>query len=422
MEFKEYSIDEIGEVVGGGTPSTKIEDYYNGDISWITPKDLSGYNKMYISKGARNITELGLSKSSAKLLPKDSVLLTSRAPIGYVALAGKELCTNQGFKSIVCNREYILPGYLYYYLKKSKDLLESIATGSTFKEVSGKAVKNFQIKIPDVKSQRIILEILSNIDKKIENNTEIICNLEQISQTLFKRWFIDFEFPNEEGQPYKSSGGKMVDSELGEIPEGWEVKYLKDILSKFSTGLNPRKNFVLGKGENYYVTIKNMGDNNVILDNKCDKVDDEAIKIINKRSDLKQKDVLFSGIGTIGRVYLIPEEPNNWNISESIFTLRAVNENDQLFLYNLLLSNELQEYAKQLSSGSVQKGIRKRDLEKYKFPYSGQINQKYQLLIEKLQNQIEITRIENKNLEQLRDTLLPKLLSGEIEIPDDLEV
>lgn len=114
-----------------------------------------------------------------------------------------------------------------------------------------------------------------------------------MSQALFKHWFIDFEFPNEAGQPYKSSGGDMVESELGRIPKGWSIKKLGELTSKFCTGLNPRKNFVLGEGNNYYVTIKNMGENNVYLNDKCDKVTDEAIKIINKRSDLKKEIYYF---------------------------------------------------------------------------------------------------------------------------------
>ena len=100
-EWKEYRLDEVGDIVSGGTPSTKNEDYYGNEIPWITPKDLSGYYSKYISKGERSITKLGLEKSSAKLLPKGTILFSSRAPIGYVAIAQEDLCTNQGFKNIV---------------------------------------------------------------------------------------------------------------------------------------------------------------------------------------------------------------------------------------------------------------------------------------------------------------------------------
>lgn len=97
--MKSYKIDEIGKVVAGGTPSTKISSYWDGNISWITPKDLSNFSVKYITHGERNISEKGLNNSSAKLIPKNSVLLSSRAPIGYIAIASKELATNQGFKN-----------------------------------------------------------------------------------------------------------------------------------------------------------------------------------------------------------------------------------------------------------------------------------------------------------------------------------
>ena len=112
-----YKLSEIGEIVSGGTPSTKINDYWNGDVAWITPKDLANYNKKYISRGERNISKLGLDSSSATLLPVNTVLFTSRAPIGYVAIAKNELATNQGFKSIICDKNKCNYRYMYYWLK-----------------------------------------------------------------------------------------------------------------------------------------------------------------------------------------------------------------------------------------------------------------------------------------------------------------
>lgn len=424
MEFKKYKIQEIGEVIGGGTPSTKKSEYYGGNIPWITPKDLSNFKEVFISEGERNITEEGLKNSSARTLPSNTVLMTSRAPIGYLAIAKNEVTTNQGFKSIICNESLVKPLFLYYSLKNDMDKIKSLGTGSTFSEISGKVVKNIEINIPSIEYQTIIEYILGNFDKKIELNQKIIANLEELSQTLFKRWFVDFEFPDENGNPYKSSGGEMVDSEIGEIPKEWYIKSINEITSRVRTGLNPRKNFVLGYGENYYVTIKNMSNNNIYLNEKCDRINDEALKIINKRSDLKKNDILFSGIGTIGRVYLVSEEPENWNISESIFTLRPSESLYSYYLYQLMLSENLQNYVQQLSSGSVQKGIRKGDLIKFKLPISKNnfIENLYSNKIKNYIFKVQNLRKENLKLVKLRDTLLPKLMSGEIEIPDDIEV
>ena len=192
---------------------------------------------------------------------------------------------------------------------------------------------------------------------------------------------------------------------------------MDDITSKFATGLNPRKNFVLGHGENYYVTIKNMNNNRVYLDSKCDMVDDDALVKINKRSDLQVGDLLFSGIGTIGRVHLIDEPPTNWNISESIFTMRPSKVVTSEFLYLLLLSYDMQDYALSLASGSVQKGIRMADLKRYKlYLPSKEDMDRLTFTWKPLIDQIKKFERENDELAILRDTLLRKLMSGELDV------
>ncbi|RYM00255.1 restriction endonuclease subunit S [Sporolactobacillus sp. THM7-7] len=163
-------IENIGCVVGGGTPRKSVNDYWNGTIPWITPKDLSNYNRRYISHGDRNITQEGLDNSATKLLPKGTVLFSSRAPIGYLAIAEKEVCTNQGFKSIICDKSKIDNTFLYYLMKLKKTSLENIANGSTFKEVSGRTVKDFKIPVPPINEQKSISEVLSSLDDKIETN------------------------------------------------------------------------------------------------------------------------------------------------------------------------------------------------------------------------------------------------------------
>ena len=197
----------------------------------------------------------------------------------------------------------------------------------------------------------------------------------------------------------------------------WEEVTLDDITSKFATGLNPRKNFVLGHGSNYYVTIKNMQNNNVILNDKCDKIDDEAILKINRRSDLKVGDLLFSGIGTIGRVYLIKDVPYNWNISESIFTIRPNEKCSSEFLYLLLLNKNMQNYAVNKASGSVQKGIRMADLKQFKvkLPTNNEM-QDFTDIIKPIIDRIYNKTKQNEKLEIIRNTLLPKLMNGEIDL------
>ena len=190
-EWIKCKISDIGTVVGGATPSTKnIENYENGTIAWITPKDLSTFSGRYIKQGERNITELGLKSCSTQLLPKDTVLFSSRAPIGYVAIAENEVCTNQGFKSVIPN-ENIDPLFLFYLLKYNKDTIESMGSGTTFKEVSGNTMKNIVVRVPiDIKTQKQIAQILGSIDDKIEGNEGINCNLEKQAQALYQELFI----------------------------------------------------------------------------------------------------------------------------------------------------------------------------------------------------------------------------------------
>ena len=179
--WTECAIGDIGTVVGGGTPSTKNEKYYNGNISWITPKDLSSFHKRYIYHGERAISEMGYKNSSTQMLPAGSVLFSSRAPIGYIAIAGKNLCTNQGFKSIVPDSKICDSLFLYYLLSYYKYDIEAIASGTTFMEVSGTAMKNFRIRIPNLEVQKRIARILSSLDDKIELNAQINHNLEGIA-------------------------------------------------------------------------------------------------------------------------------------------------------------------------------------------------------------------------------------------------
>lgn len=177
-EWKECTISDIGAVVGGATPSTKKpENYDGGNIPWITPKDLSSFNGRYISRGERYITETGLKSCSTQILPAHSILFSSRAPIGYIAIAQNEVCTNQGFKSVVPNEDtdYL---FLYYLLKYNKEKIERMGSGTTFKEVSGNTMKGISVNVPEsIEEQRKIAGVLDALDSKIEQNEQINKNL-----------------------------------------------------------------------------------------------------------------------------------------------------------------------------------------------------------------------------------------------------
>ncbi len=161
-------LGEIGQIISGGTPKTTHSEYWeNGDIPWITPADMRSLNSKYIERGARNITKLGLKSSSAQLLPKGSVLFSSRAPIGYVAIAQNEMATNQGFKSVAPFKTE-MSEYLYFVLLALKSEIEKLGTGTTFKEVSGTTVANVAIPLPPLSEQQAIVEKLNRLLAEID--------------------------------------------------------------------------------------------------------------------------------------------------------------------------------------------------------------------------------------------------------------
>ena len=369
MNFEDWELvclEEVAEELTVGFVGSMASEYVEQGIPFfrslnIEPFRINKQDLKYISK------EFHAKLKKSSLHPGDVVIVRTGKP--GACLVVPEWVTEANCSDLVIIRpgKKIDSHYLSYYVN-------SVATGHVNAHLVGAVQQHFnvssarsmKIMLPSIEEQKAITSILNAINDKIEINNRINKTLEEMAQALFKRWFVDFEFPDENGQPYKSSGGEMEESELGPIPKDWRVISLGEVTSKFATGLNPRKNFKLGQGNNYYVTIKNMGNQQVFLDEKCDKVDDDALTKINKRSDLKVGDLMFSGIGTIGRVYLIADKPANWNISESIFTMRPNADCTSSILYMILLSDKMQDYAKQLASGSVQKGIRMADMKKFK--------------------------------------------------------
>lgn len=294
-------------------------------------------------------------------------------------------------------KEGVVPKFLYYVLANDSFFAYSTATSKGTKMPRGDkdSIMQYQIEKVDYPSQKKIAAILSALDEKIELNKRINDNLYQLLMLSFKNeyWNVKQNHPE------------------------WKLTTLDEATSRFGTGLNPRKNFVLGHGNNYYVTIKNMGNNRIYLDDRCDKVDDDAIQKIQKRSDLQVGDLLFSGIGTIGRVYLIDKPVINWNTSESVFNLRPNNTVSSEFLYLLLLNNDMQEYAISLASGSVQKGIRMADLKRYSFPLpTANVMLQLTLIWKPIIQKIKANEEENDTVAMLRDSLLSKLMTGEVDV------
>lgn len=186
------TIAELGQIFSGGTPSTKESVFWNGNISWISPSDLTGYKNKFIERGAKSITPEGLKNSSARVMPAGSVHFSSRAPIGYTVISSVDMTTNQGFKSLA-PADGIFNEFIFYFLKSAKQLAESKATGTTFKEISGTAFGKLPIPLPPTKEQhRIVVkieELFSELDKGIDNLKTARAQLKVYRQALLKHAF-----------------------------------------------------------------------------------------------------------------------------------------------------------------------------------------------------------------------------------------
>ena len=187
--MRRVKLGQICEVVSGGTPKTNVEEYWNGEFNWITPAEIND-NDYIISDTKRKIAQLAIEKKKLTLLPKGTILLSSRAPIGKVAIAGKEMYCNQGFKNLICSDE-ICNEYLYWYLKSKKEYLNSLGRGATFKEISKKIVENIEIKLPEIEQQRKIVNKLKEVDKIIQQRKCQSRLLDGMVQARFVEMFGD---------------------------------------------------------------------------------------------------------------------------------------------------------------------------------------------------------------------------------------
>ena len=319
--------------------------------------------------------------------------------------------------------------YFYYFLTNDHmlSILQDRAENriGSFPQITFDLLSEYYIRVPKLAEQQKIASVLSALDSKIELNNRINAELEAMAKTLYDYWFVQFDFPDAEGKPYKTSGGKMHWNERlkREIPEEWQNLTLGEVVASTGTGLNPRDNFVLGEGNNFYVTIKNIEQGRVVLDNKCDKISDQSLEIINKRSDLRIGDILFTSIEPVGITYLILEKPKNWNINESVFTIRPDYERvTSEFLFMFLSGDYIKSYTKNVSAGSIHKGIRHSLLKDCQFilPERNTVDE-FTLKVQPILKKLDLIQKENQKLIELRDWLLPMLMNGQVKVKDEKE-
>ncbi len=390
-DWKECTLADLGEIVGGATPSTKDEQNYGGDIAWITPKDLSTLKGRFISRGERNITEKGLRSCSAQIMPKNTVLFSSRAPIGYVAIAANPVCTNQGFKSIVANSDND-PMFLYYLLKYNKNAIEAMGSGTTFKEVSGSTMREIRVYVPISKAeQQRIAAILSALDEKIATNRAINDNLEQQAAALFKSWFVDYDL----WDGVRPDG--WTNAPLGtfvEIKRGGSPRPIQDYLS--DSGLRWLKiSDVTSLSSPFVLEIK-------------EHIKEEGLK---KTVFLHAGELVLSNSATPGIPKILDVDTcihDGW-----LYFPKSELSKYYLYLFFKYIRKELVS----LGNGSVFTNLKTDILKAFPVSKADKTTLKeFDALVSPLFDAMLNANRENLKLATIRDSLLPKLMSGELDV------
>ena len=375
-------IEEIGEVIGGATPSTKVPRYWDGDIPWLSPRDLTNYRYRYISSGQRDITEEGLRSCSAQLLPKGTVLFSSRAPIGYIAIADRPLCTNQGFKSVI-PREGTNSLFLFYLLKYNKPRIEGLGSGTTFKEVSASTMRAIEVEVPDtIEEQKKIAAVLDGIDSKIELNNQINDYLAELVSLEFETQFTD-DCPR---------------IDLGEV------------LSISTRSLKPQDHF--GEvWEHYSIPA---------FDEAHWPVFELADGIKSNKYIIDYNSILVSKLNpSIKRIW-IPTCVSNTAVCSTEFIVYRPNNPKHKSFYNAAINAPaFTEFLLEHITGST--GSRQRTQPKATLKYSmpNPVDVEIEAFCDyadPIYAQIKNNELESQILSLLRDLLLPKLMSGEIDV------
>lgn len=278
-EWDIVEIGDIAEVVGGSTPSTNNSDYWGGGIPWATPTDITDLDGNTIEETADTLTEEGLESASTHLLPSYSVLMTSRATIGECAVNTVEMCTNQGFKSLVPEGD-LETWYLHYRMLQTTPFLESLGAGSTFDEVSKSVVKSVEIPVPPLSEQRKIATVLHTVDQAIQKTGEIIERTKRLEQGLMQDLF---------RKGVKQSETKEL-RRIGEVPRHWEVVSLGDVCSEITDGTHKSPPTI---DDGYpYVTSQNVRDWGFDLDD-LKYISEEDHERITSRCNPEPNDVLY---------------------------------------------------------------------------------------------------------------------------------
>ena len=411
MELKKYKLGELGKVITGKTPKTnKKENFDNGEIPFYTPEDIAKGIGM-TGKNDRFITEIGLSEIKNNSLEDESVLVGCiGSDMGNVAYTNHRCAMNQQINAITSFKDYICPLYVYYYLSTKKPEFRKIAGATTTPILPKSVFCDYIILLPKYHIQRKIASVLYNIDRKIELNRAINQNLEAMAKQLYDYWFVQFDFPNEEGKPYKSSGGKMVWNEKlkREIPIGWfasNICRIADILS----GGTPSKT-VPQYWENGDIPFFGPTDcnGNCFQIETADHITKDGLAHCSS-SLFEEGTVIITARGSIGKLVIVGTP---MAMNQSCYALRSKTKE---FEYLFFLTIQLIEYLKAKGNGSVFKSIIASDIENSLLCIADNNTiTEFCNVVRPLFKKIKENTLEYLGLTKQRDELLPLLMNGQV--------
>lgn len=334
---------------------------------------------------------------------KASVLIPRKGTLSNIFYVEEPFWTIDTLFYTQIDKSKILPKYLYYYLKRFN--FDEMNVGTAVPSLTTALLNELELNIPSLNKQNKILDLLVPFDKKIETNNAIIANLEAQAQAIFKSRFVDFE-------PFQD--GEFVESELGLIPEGWEVRRIGKETDLF-TGFPFKSKTYVDEGEFVVITIKNITDGSLVLDS-VNYIEEEPANLPSE-ANLKIGDIVFTMTGNVGRVALVNQDKllQNQRIGKLILT----QEEHRAFYYFLLRNENYKSKIINLAHGTAQANLGKVDFGNILIPFNYEVIDDFSKITEAFLKQIVLLNNQNQKLAQIRDTLLPKLMSGEIRVGQD---
>lgn len=329
-------LGDVCTVISGSTPKTSVAEYWDGDIKWITPAELNE-DSFYLYDSQRHITELGKEKTGLSYMPIGTVILSSRAPIGKTAIAGCEMCCNQGFKNLICSDD-IFNEYLYYFLKGKTDYLNSLGRGATFKEISKSIVENIEIRLPALEEQKQIARQFGEIYRLISLRKQQLARLDELVKARFVELF----------------GDTILN------PFGWK-KDLLGTVCDVRDGTHDSPQYY----ESGYplVTSKNVTGGKIDLTD-CSLICEADFKKINERSKVDIGDIIMPMIGTVGKPVIVDIEPNFAIKNVSLIKFKADSRVLNTYIRALLQSDYFDDAVLSKVRGGTQKFISLGDIRK----------------------------------------------------------